>query len=145
MRSQLFLSALTLIACADPARSAPPAAGPQPPSVIALPAEVDCNLAALMPHAPLTVAECKALVGLYQTLAVVNPDAGRDGDEQMTCSDIRAALSREHGVGARLNGRFNHSIITVAQGLSASIRANPRLGRLVQLAAARDCETAGGK
>ena len=144
MRNQMLVSALTLVACANSAGSAQPPAGP-PPAIIARPAEVDCTLAALMPHAPLTVAECRALVDLYQTLAVVNPSAGRAGDEQMTCSDIKAELSHEYGGGARLNGRFNRSIVTVVQGLSQSIRANPRLGRLVQLAAARHCEADGSQ
>ena len=135
MRNQMLVGALTLIACAGSAEL--PTAGPQP-AAIARPAQVDCNLAALMPHAPLTAAECTALVGLYQTLATVNPGAGRSGDEQMTCSDIQSELLRQHGVSAHLHERFEHSSI-VARGLAESILANPRLGRLLQLAAARRC------
>jgi hypothetical protein len=85
--------------------------------------------------------ECKALVDLYRTLAEVDPSADRDGDEHMNCADLRLELARDHGP-ARLDDRFHHSIVAVARGISESIRANPRLGRLLQLAAARDC-TAG--
>jgi hypothetical protein len=116
------------------------------PVVVAGDPTASCELAALMPHAPVTADECKALINLFQVVAVVNPDASRDGDEQMNCSDIRSELSHmpRLGQGLRLDGsqavRFDHSIAAVAQDLSESIRANPRLGRLVQLGAARHCK-----
>jgi hypothetical protein len=91
-----------------------------------------------MPDAPLRLDECKALVDLYLTLAQVDPTGGRDGDEQMNCADLRSELARVDGP-ARLDDRFRHSIAAVAREISESVRANPRLGRLLQLAAALGC------
>ena len=120
-----------------PAAREPPAA--LEPAIGAESAAVNCDLAARMPDAPLRVDECKALVDLYHALAEVDPRGSRDGDEHMNCADLRSELSRAYGPARRLDGRSNHSIVAVAQGLSESIHANPRLGRLLQLAAARDC------
>ncbi len=140
MRKYLLYASLALIGVGNSAGSMQPAAAPEPAGVAESRA-VNCDLAALMPDAPLRVDECKALVDLYQVLAEADPRAVRDGDEQMSCADLRSELTRARGQ-ARLDGRFHHSIVAVAQGLSESIRANPRLGRLVQLAAARDCGAA---
>jgi hypothetical protein len=141
MRKYVLYGWLALMGVGSSAGSMQPPPAAQEPVVVGASGAVNCDLAALMPDAPLRVDECKALVDLYQTLGWVDPRASRDGDEQLTCADLRSELTRAHGP-ERLDGRFNHSLVAVAQGLSESIHANPRLGRLVQLAAARDCSAA---
>ena len=143
MLDLMLFGALALMLGMDPLGSSSQAADlPRPPVVVSGNLNLDCELAALMPHAPLTVDECRALMELNQIVAVVNPDAARAGDNQMTCPQIRAELRQMHGLRGSQESRFDHSIVKIAQDLSESIHENPRLGRLIQLAAARHCKAA---
>src|ERR1700722_18518428 len=148
---KLFGAVALMVGIESVAPTSRPPARPDAPVVVAGDPTVTCELAALMPNAPVTADECKALIDLFQVVSVVNPDAIRAGDEQMNCSDIRSELSHMPRLGhmpglaqgLRIDGsqavRFD-SIVAVAQDLSESIRSNPRLGWLVQLGAARHCK-----
>jgi hypothetical protein len=128
-----LFGALALTLGADSAGRTAPAAAPGGQTL-------NCELVALMPNAPLSPDECKVLIDLFQMVAIVNPDAGHDGDERMNCADIRAELSHTQRLGGSQSGRSEQPLVTLAHDLSEAIRANPRLGRLIQLAAARHCK-----
>ena len=141
MLDLMLFGVLTLMLGTDSLGSSSQAAPSlRPPVVVSGDLSLHCELAALLPHAPLTVDECKALLELNQIVAAVNPDAARAGDNQMTCAQIRVELLQMGGLRGSQESRFDHSIVRIAQDLSDSIRENPRLGRLVQLAAARRCK-----
>jgi len=143
---KLFGAVALMMGIESAAPTSHPPARPEAPVAVTGSPTVSCELAALMPNSPVSALVCKALLDLFQVVAVVNPDASRAGDEQMNCSDIRSELSHmpRLGQGLGVDGsqavRFDHSIVAVAQDLSESIRSNPRLGRLVQLGAARHCK-----
>jgi hypothetical protein len=140
MRKYVVFGSLALMALGSAAGSMPPPLpDAQEPAIAQVSGTVGCNFTAFMPDAPLRVDECEGLVDLYQILAVIDSGANRDGDEQMSCSDLGSELAREHGPALRLEGRFGDSIVAVARGLSEFLQADPRLGRLLQLAAAQDC------
>jgi hypothetical protein len=66
-----------------------------------MPQNMDCNQMASMPNSPMTVEQCRSMMGMAQSgqTAMNDPSGARPGDANMSCADIQAEMSHMSGVG----------------------------------------------
>ncbi|HVP66175.1 MAG TPA: hypothetical protein VMT17_02815 [Anaeromyxobacteraceae bacterium] len=62
-----------------------------------MPNQMDCDQLATIPNAPMSVETCKQMMGAMQQGN--GPAGARPGDENMSCSDIKAEMKTMTGVG----------------------------------------------
>jgi hypothetical protein len=83
--------------------------------------QFDCNQLASMPNAPMSVENCKQMMGAAQayTNSATDPSAARPGDEAMSCDAIVAEMRTMRDVGLSDGAREENA--TAAKNYQATI------------------------
>lgn len=85
---------------------------------------LDCEQLAELPDAPVSVAQCRAMMGMTQD----DPQTHRPGDEAMTCNEIFAELGTMQGEGVSETNAAQTEVL-VAEGRELSARHTAEMAR----------------